>query len=282
MADVRYLPVAGSALLAAAALALASWGGTVAVTAVVCVICLIVALGWPQLMGVTARKSLSAVILAAGVVAAIGAAQVQRPQDLFFWSSVALAFGVMVVFVIQVLRGAGRPQRLESTLGACGGVLITTTAAGWVAGLRYPAELAGTSESDDGLLAVRGIIHVEDLGFLGVTGPGGELSVVGLAASVLFVGALTACLPLRDWLVLPLVMLVSICSAVAAALLWGELTLLFAGTIGVAAGALLASFRRFMMQQGPPAQLLSGWAVGAAPVAATGALVYFTERILFV
>lgn len=281
---MNYLPVAASALVSAAALALASWAGTAALTVVVCLICAVVALGWPQLMGVTARSSLSAIIAAAGIVAAVGAAIADGVDTLFFWSSVALAFGVMSVFVIQVLRGTGRPHRLESTLGACAGVVVTTTAAGWVAGLRYPANLAGSSEEAGvmGFLSVRGLLPYEDWGVLGVTGPGGELSVVGLTAATLSLGVLISCLPWRDAVVLPLVMVGSIVSAVAMAVLWGELTLLFAVILGLGAGALLACFRRFLIQQGAPSGLLSSLAVGAAPIAATGVLVYFTERVLFV
>lgn len=252
-------------------------------TVVVCALCLVVALGWPQLMAVTARKSLSAVILTTGVVAAVGAGIVTKVESLFFWSSVALAFGVMIVFIIQVLRGSERPHRLESTLGACAGVVITTTAAGWVAGLRYPAGMAGTDEGDGlGMLRVRGLFPYEDWEVLGVTGPGGELSVVALAAFSLLAGCAVACLPVRDRIVLPLIVLTSTLAALGIALLWGELTLLFAGVLGLAAGVLLASFRRFLVLQGPPEQLLSRLAVGAAPIAGMGAVVYFTERLLFV
>lgn len=281
---MKHLPVAASALISAAALALTSWLGTAALTVVVCLICAVVALGWPQLMGVTARGSLSAVIGAAGVVAAVGAAVAAEVDTLFFWSSVALAFGIIAVFVIQVLRGTGRPHRLESTLGACAGVVVTTTAAGWVAGLRYPASLAeGGGDSEVmGFLSVRGLMPYEEWGMLGVTGPGGELSVAGLAAATLFVGALLACLPWRDALTLPLVVLGSAAAAVGMTVLWGELTLLFAGVIGLSAGALLVCFRRFLIQQGAPSGLLSGMAVGAAPIAATGVLIYFTERVLLV
>lgn len=281
---MKYLPVAASALISAAALALTSWLGTAALTVVVCLICAVVALGWPQLMGITARGSLSAVIAAAGIVAAVGASIAAEVDTLFFWSSVSLAFGIIAVFLIQVLRGTGRPHRLESTLGACAGVVVTTTAAGWVAGLRYPVSLAEGGEASDvmGFLSVRGLMPYEDWGVLGVTGPGGELSVVGLAAATLFIGSLIACLPWRDALSLPLVVLGSAAAAVGLAVLWGELTLLFAGIIGLSAGALLACFRRFLIQQGAPSGLLSGMAVGAAPIAATGVLIYFTERVLLV
>lgn len=281
---MKYIPVAASALFAAITLALASWAGTLAMTLVVCGICLLIALGWPQLMGVAARRSLSAVIAAAGIIAALGAASVGTAEQLFFWSSVALAFGVMSVFLIQVLRGTGRPHRLESTIGACAGVLISTTAAGWVAGLRYPIELAGVPEAEGarGILAVRGLFAVEDTTLLAVTGASGELAVVTLAASTLLVGTLLAVIPLRNWLAMTLVVTGSVVAAVAMTLAWGELTLLFAGTLGLVAGLLLASFRRFLVAQGPPGGILSGIAVGAAPIAAMGALTYFTERLLLV
>ena len=279
---MKYAPLALAALVGALALAAAAWLGVAALTAVVCVLCGLVALGWPQLMGLTARRSLSAVIFAAGAVSTIGAAIVTRVESLFFWSAVALAFGVMVVFVIQVLRGADRPNRLESTLGACAGVVVTTMAAGWVAGLRYPAGM-GDGEPDDvgiDLLRVRGLLPYEEWGILGVTGPGGELSVVILAAFALIAGTAAACLPVRDAVALPATVVASLAAAVGVALLWGELTLLFAGALGVAAGALLASFRRFLVLQGVPTGLLPKLAVGAAPIAVMGGLVYFTERLL--
>lgn len=282
MGDVKYAPLVMTALIGSLAVAVASWASVAALTAVVCLLCAVIALGWPQLMGVTARRSLSAVIFAAGALAALGAAGAPRVESLFFWSSVALAFGVMAVFVIQVLRGTGRPDRLESTLGAIGGVVVTTTAAGWVAGLRYPAELAAEQSSSGlGLLQVRGLLPYEDSGLMGISGTGGELSVVMLAAGALMAGTVVACLPLKDAAVLPLVVLASTATAVGAALAWGELTLLFAGILGVAAGALLACFRRFLVMQGTPEGLMSRMAVGAAPVAAMGVLVYFTERLLF-
>lgn len=303
MTGVKYTPVAASALLCAAAVALSSWAGTATLTAVVCAVCLVVAFGWPQLMGLPARRSLSAVILGAGVVAAAGAGIVDSRENLFFWSSVALAFGVMTVFVIQVLRGSepvpsastvegagdvraapGRPSdRLESTLGACGGVVVTTTAAGWVAGLRYPYELS-TAGGADMLSAVGSWNrwHYEQWGVLSATGPGGELSVVALAAVALFIAVLAACLPGRSRVVVPLTVLAGCGGALGMALLWGELTLLFAALLGLCAGALVGAFRRFLSLHGPPERLAAAWAVGAAPVAVMGALVYFTERLLFV
>ncbi len=279
---VKYLPVALAALVGAASIALASWVGVAALLVVVCVLCGVVALGWPQLMGVTARKSLSAVIMAAGVVAAVGAAIVTQVESLFFWSSVSLAFGVMIVFMVQVIRGSGRPHRLESTLGACTGVVITTTAAGWIAGLRYPAGMVETSDGAGlSALRVRGFVPYEDWEFLGVSGPGGELSVVALSAFIMCVGTVAACVPARDALVLPLIVIASTATSVGISLVWGELTLLFAGVLGLAGGVLLASFRRFLFLQGAPEMILSRLAVGAAPIAAMGALVYFTERLLF-
>ncbi|GAB3191148.1 hypothetical protein [Nesterenkonia suensis] len=280
---MRYFLVAASALLSAIALVAGSWAGTAVLTAVVCAICVVLSLGWPQLMGVSARRSLSAVILVAGVVAALGAAVVQEVESLFFWSSVALAFGVMSVFVIQVLRGTGRPHRLESTLGASAGVVISTTAAGWVAGLRYPAELVGIGDDDAlGVLAVPGLAVFEDWALLDVTGAGGQLSVVGLAAISLGVSVLLACLPLRDVFVLPLVVLGGFAGSLLTALLWGELTLLFSGLLGLGAGVLIAAMRRFLIVEGAPVGRLSAMAVGAAPIAGMGALVYFAERLLFV
>lgn len=280
---MKYAPLALAALAGSLALAAAAWFSVAAVTVVVCLLCAVVAAGWPQLMGLRARRSLSVVIFAAGAVAAIGAAIVAEVRSLFFWSAVSLAFGVMLVFVIQVLRGAGRPQRLASTLGACAGVVVTTTAAGWVAGLRYPAGMnGGVDDAGIAQLRVRGLLPFEQWDVLGTTGPGGELSVVSVAAFALAAGTVIACLPVREAVAVPAIVAASVAAAVGSALLWGELTILFTVLLGIAAGVLLASFRRFLIQQGVPAVLISKLAVGSAPVAVMGSLVYFTERLLFV
>ncbi len=280
--SVKYIPLVASALLCATALLLASALGTAAVAVVAGVVCLLVALGWPQLMGVTARTSLSAVIFCAGAVAVLGAALVERAASLFFWSTVAIAFGVMVVFVIQVLRGTGRPQRLESTLGASAGVVIATTAAGWVSGYRYPLELTGAEGDPDDtrVITVRGLLPAEGDGILGVSGPGQQLSIIGLGAVLLIVAVLIACLPARDRVVFPLV---SLGGAVAGALtgfVWGQATIVFCAILGAGAGVLIGAFRRFLVVQGPPVGLRARLAVGAAPVAALGSVVYFAERLL--
>ena len=39
----------------------------------------------------------------------------------------------MAIFVMQLLRGTGQAQRLESTLGSCAGVLLSCLGAGWIA-----------------------------------------------------------------------------------------------------------------------------------------------------
>ncbi|MDO5492671.1 MAG: hypothetical protein Q4F53_03530 [Nesterenkonia sp.] len=279
---MKYLPLVGSALLSSAALLLASLLGTAAVALVACGVCVLIAWGWPQLMGVTARTSLSIVILIAGVVAVLGASLVERASALFFWSTVALAFGVMVVFVIQVLRGTGRPQRLESTLGASTGVVISTTAAGWVAGYRYPLELTGVDDDADDtrVITVRGLLPTEGDGVLGVSGQGETLSIIGLGALLLLVVVLIASLPARDRVVFPLVIVGGVVAGVAAGFVWGQATILFCAILGAGAGVLVGAFRRFLILQGAPAGVRARTAVGAAPVAALGAVIYFAERLL--
>src|SRR5699024_7028220 len=113
MDQVKYVPLALAALAGALALGAFAWLGVAALTTVVCVLCAVVSVGWPQLMGLTARRSLSAVIFAAGAAAAVGAAIVSRVESLFFWSAVSLALGLLLVFVMQVLRGADRHNALE-------------------------------------------------------------------------------------------------------------------------------------------------------------------------
>src|SRR5699024_2930509 len=91
------------------------------------------------------RRSLSAAILVPGLMAVWTMALLpagfdfsdetvpgDRP-DLWLAPVAALtAVGTMVGFVVQVLRGQGRPFRLESTASTVTGVAIVTSSSAWV------------------------------------------------------------------------------------------------------------------------------------------------------
>jgi hypothetical protein len=92
--------------------------------------------GWPHFLAVPAKKTLAAVIGLAGIGSAVSATYLPPPGYLD-WTPAFIAMGVIAVFVVQLIRGTGQAQRLESTLGCCAGVLLNCLGAGWIAGARF-------------------------------------------------------------------------------------------------------------------------------------------------
>jgi hypothetical protein len=92
--------------------------------AVAVVVALAVGVGWPHYLGIPAKKTLAAVIGLPGAGSAVAAAVVPAPGYLD-WTPGFIALGVSAVFVVQLIRGTGQAQRLESILGCCVGVLLS-------------------------------------------------------------------------------------------------------------------------------------------------------------
>ncbi|PTT70701.1 permease, partial [Arthrobacter sp. HMWF013] len=143
-----------------------------ALTAVAVVIALAVGVGWPHFLRIPAKKTLAAVIGLPGAGAALAASFVPAPGYLD-WTPGFIALGMMAVFVVQLIRGTGQAQRLESTLGCCAGVLLSCLGSGWIAGARFTgvkemllvaaisaavALLAGLIRWPDSIIAPLGIV----------------------------------------------------------------------------------------------------------------------------
>ena len=95
-----------------------------------------VGVGWPYFLGIPARKTLAVLIGLPGVGSAVAATYLPAPGFLD-WTPSFIAVGVMAIFVMQLIRGTGQAQRLESTLGSCAGVLLSCLGAGWIASSRF-------------------------------------------------------------------------------------------------------------------------------------------------
>ena len=97
-----------------------------------------VGIGWPHFLGIPARKTLAVLIGLPGVGAAIAATYLPAPGFLD-WTPSFMAAGVMAVFVMQLIRGTGQAQRLESTSAPVPAFCCPA----WVpAGSRAPASTA--------------------------------------------------------------------------------------------------------------------------------------------
>ncbi|GAA4775917.1 hypothetical protein [Citricoccus nitrophenolicus] len=215
----------------------------------------VVALGWPQMLGAPARKSLTAVLALTGLGAAVavvlwpGRAPGEGIEDfgasLIEPIAVAIALGVVAAFMVQLFRGSGSPHRLESTAGTITGVAAVSSAAAWVALARYDAGpfvfSVGVSLA---LAALAGLVPI----------PGRAGRGLSAALSVVLAGAV-------PWLLTG-----SWAAVVAGAL--GGLTLVLLGQLAPERG------------RGRPVGLRAAWALGAAPVAVAGLVAYFVFRIM--
>jgi hypothetical protein len=201
--------------------------------------------GWPHFLRIPAKKTLAAVIAVPGAGAAVGAALAPAPGYLD-WTPAFIALGMIAVFVVQLIRGTGQAQRLESTLGCCAGVLLACLGSGWIAGARFNG--------------VREMLLVAAIS----------------AAVALLVGLIRW----PDSVVAPLGIVMAGLAGPLAGLVLSDIAVLPAAIFGVVVGAVLASFRRLVTLRGAPLNVQAALSIGLAPVAAVGSLAYFIDKLL--
>lgn len=295
---MRTKTFATASLVAVAALVAASYvgpaeAGSWAIWAVVCVSVLVFAWGYPRLVGLPAPWPLSAVIALAGLGASTAATVAPMPSPLQ-WMGAFGALGVILVFVTQLLRGTGQRQRLESTLGGCAGVLVVVFGSGWVAADRLAPNAGNGSMMLLSGLSIAAAVLVSAIPWPErLTAPLGWLAaiLVGGVASVLVV----------DVSVIPAVVVGAVVGSVvvcfhvlvvseAQVLRGGSFSTVAPGAPGATAGPrddVLGIAASPSAEQGTVAGKEAGVlgirgaiAVGVACVIASGALVYYVERML--
>ncbi|MEA5453528.1 permease [Sinomonas sp. JGH33] len=236
---------AGIGVAGTAALVVSSLAGPSAQAAVAVVLAAAAGIGWPYFLGIPAKKTNGTILALAGAAAGISAAAVAGPEYLF-WTPAAIAFGLMAVTVVQLIRGTGQSHRLESALGASTGVLLCCLGAGWIATAR-------------------------------LTGTGSMLIVAGISTAVaLLVGAINW----PDTIIAPLAVVFAGLAAPLAALVMTDISVIPATVAGALIGAVLAAVRRLNRTRSrpmPPAGLM---ALALAPVLAVGSLAYFIDKLL--
>nr|WP_254455108.1 permease [Paenarthrobacter ureafaciens] len=205
----------------------------------------VVGFGWPHFLAVPAKKTLAAVIGLAGAGSAVTAAYLPAPGFLD-GTPAFIALGVMAVFIIQLVRGTGQAQRLESTLGCSAGVLLNCLGAGWIAGARFN----GVKEM---------------------------VLVAGLSAAV---ALLVGIIRWPDRIVAPLGVVMAGLMAPLAGLVFSDIAVLPAALVGVATGSVLVCFRRMVTLRRGRLTLPAALGMGVAPVWAIGTLAYFIDKLL--
>jgi hypothetical protein len=204
-----------------------------------------VGIGWPHFLRIPAKKTLAAVIALPGAGAAVAAGFTPAPGYLD-WTPAFIALGMMAVFVVQLIRGTGQAQRLESTLGCCAGVLLACLGSGWIAGARF-----------------NGVREM--------------LLVAAISAAVALVAGL---IRWPDSIVAPLGIVMAGLAGPLAGLVLSDIAVLPAAIFGVVVGAVLASFRRLATLRGAPLNVPAAFSMGLAPVSAVGSLAYFIDKLL--
>ena len=204
-----------------------------------------IGIGWPHFLRIPAKKTLAAVIAVPGDGAAVAAGLAPAPGYLD-WTPAFIALGMMAVFIVQLLRGTGQAQRLESTLGSCAGVLLACLGSGWIAGARF-----------------NGVREM--------------LLVAAISAAVALLAGL---IRWPDSVVAPLGIVLAGLAGPLAGLVLSDIAVLPAAIFGVVVGAVLASFRRLATLRGAPLNVPAALSMGLAPVSAVGSLAYFIDKLL--
>jgi hypothetical protein len=208
-------------------------------------VALAVGIGWPHFLGIPAKKTLAAIIGLPGVGSAVAATYVPAPGFLD-WTPAFIAAGVMAVFLMQLLRGTGQAQRLESTLGSSAGVLLSCLGAGWIAASRFN----GVKEM---------------------------LLVAGISAAFALLAGL---IRWPDRIVAPLGIVLAGLTAPLAGLIFSNIAVIPAAVVGVVVGSVLVSLRRLVILRGDRIDFSAALGMGLAPVAAVGSLAYFIDKLL--
>lgn len=206
---------------------------------------LAVGIGWPHFLGIPAKKTLAAIIGLPGAGSAVAATYVPAPGFLD-WTPAFIAAGVMAVFLMQLMRGTGQAQRLESTLGSSAGVLLSCLGAGWIAASRFN----GVKEM---------------------------LLVAGISAAFALLAGL---IRWPDRIVAPLGIVLAGLTAPLAGLIFSNIAVIPAAVVGVVVGAVLVSLRRLVILRGDAINIPAAIGMGLAPVAAVGSLAYFIDKLL--
>ena len=216
-----------------------------ALLGVAILVALAVGIGWPHFLGIPAKKTLAAIIGLPGAGSAVAASYVPAPGFLD-WTPAFIAAGVMAVFLMQLMRGTGQAQRLESTLGSSAGVLLSCLGAGWIAASRFN----GVKEM---------------------------LLVAGISAAFALLAGL---IRWPDRIVAPLGIVLAGLTAPLAGLIFSNIAVIPAAVVGVVVGAVLVSLRRLVILRGDAINIPAALGMGLAPVAAVGSLAYFIDKLL--
>lgn len=233
--------ISSVATAAFAAVALASWDAALAIMAL---LVLVFAWGWPQLLALPAFTG-TRVLLALVAVAAFAA--VWFSGDLRHLTLVA-ALAIVAAFVREFARRDGRPRLIESLAASAAGIVVIVSAAGWVA-----------------------------------IGDGPEqLTVVLTAGVALAAGTACAAIHLPPWPHAILTIVAATVVGVGGGYFLPEVGYVVSGLIGFTAGLLSAALHALLGRYPSAGRPAAALAAAVLPVAVVGIPVYVLLRFFLV
>lgn len=240
----RTVPAA-TALVLAALVALTAAVGIPLLVAALLLTTVALATGWPKLLGLPTQRGSTSIMALGGTVAVLAVALTPDEPRMRLLPSV-LALSVLAAFVHQLLRRDMRPRLVESVTGVLSGVVVVELSAGWVA----------------------------------VAAADGGLEIVLVATCALAAAALASAVPWPQRYTGPLAVVSgAVFGALAAVFLTGPAPVP-AAVLGLAAGSVVACLDRLFLNLPTITSRQAGVCVGAAVVAACGAVVYLAARVL--
>lgn len=225
--------------------AVAAASGQLAMVAALLVAVVAVASGWATLLNLPTPRGTTAVIAFGGALAIAISALTPQPPYLR-WVPSVLALTVVGEFIHQLMRRDMRPRLVESVTAVVSGVVVVSLGAGWLAALQIRDGAGLVMGSAAGALAASAAIGLPWP--QRITGPS---AVVAGAAFAALAGRL---LPEHE--AIPL------------------------AVVGASIGVLVAALDRLLAQLPTAGYKASAIAMGAAPVSASGLIVYSLGRLV--
>lgn len=240
---VRAVPALSAAVLGAM-VALAALAGPTLLAGALLVVVVVMATGWPTLLGLPTQRGSTTVLALCGTAAVLVVSLAGDDEQRLAWLAPVLALSVVATFAHQLLRRDMRPRLVESVAGVVSGVVVIELATGW---------LAAAATSTDLVLA-------------------------GIAALVPAALALALPLPLRVTGAAGLV--AGVVFAVLASVFLDDVASVPAGVTGALVAVVLTAFDRLFAPMPSVTSRQAGLALGAASVCCTGAIVYLLSRVI--
>ncbi|QIK82486.1 hypothetical protein [Sanguibacter sp. HDW7] len=238
--STRAVATAVAASLLAAASFLGPFGGSAAVTLLV----LVLAIGWPRLLSLPWAAG-SATVL--GLVGVGGVAAVELSDGKLGTLPFVVACGLVLAFLVEMLRTDGRPRLVESLTGTVAGLAVAVCGVGWVA----------VVEHDGG----------PDL----VVVSAGALAAASVAAVLA---------PWKGWVSVGIAVAAGAAVGTGIAAAVPATTLGEGAVVGAAAGVLAASLHVLLEKLPTSTSRLGGLASAVVPVLVLGVVAYVVGDLL--